>query len=115
MIDDITRRRKLEVEIDQLLLSADTPEKEAVAQKAKSALVERKLDKAQKFLDEGKAQNEVIPLIQKLLDNKAISSKAEGRRLIEGGYVFVDERRAKHIDQDVKNAKSIRIKTTEIE
>ena len=114
MIDDISRRRKLELEIDQLLIAVDGPETEDLANRAKAALKDKKLDEAQRLVAEAKAKLVRATLYDRLVSANAAVSRAAVRRLVESGAVFVDGLRAKSLDQDATGAASIRIGTKEI-
>lgn len=112
-MDDIAHRRKLEIEIDQLKAAKDL-QANNLANEAEIALKEKKLQKAQDLVNRGLKIIAPTRLLDVLVQNGGMKSKADARRVLEAGGIMVDKRRAKDADMDVKSATSITIAGREI-
>ena len=109
MIDDLAVRRKLEIAIDNVLLSKD-PEVLKHAVRAKDLLKEKKLEAAVAEVTKAEELARPLKLIDYLVTPEGgLKSRAEARRLIESSGVRVDGVVAKSADLNVRHATRIEV------
>jgi tyrosyl-tRNA synthetase len=111
-MDEFELMRRLEVDIDELLLSSN-PEVADLGERARQALKNRNLQEAQKYVMEGKEKKRPLRLAHFLVNKRVVVSVAEARRLVANGGVLVDNRSTANADLDVQYATSIKIRGVE--
>lgn len=113
-VDDLAQRRILEVDIDKLKRSQHL-EAVTLGEEAGMALKEGKLAKARVAADKGLKLIQPIKLIDFLVTEGGLASRASARRTVESGGVRVDMKRAVDVEMDIRHAKTIQIGQRTIE